>query len=251
MNHIVLILLSASVLLAHDHIEIGRDEVEPGRLAFSDLFFQLALYVPPGVPLSNDSPNFPGGYFANELTFTTETNVLQPATGANPRIEFLSLTGPVGAIFAFWEAGASAPTISIPTGWTTSAEDLRSFAVVVGGDNHLHGRVFTATQPGVYQVTFRAIDAAGLYQPTADRTLTFEVLTPPQLRISLHGADVRLTFPSRPGLSYEIQSTTNLAGETWEPATAIDPLDGTGGTLEATEPLGNRQRVFYRLVEYR
>lgn len=249
MKRLLIFLCSASLLFAHDHIEVGLDDDD--RLAFAGPAVQLALYVPAGAFFSGDTPNFPGGYFANELTFTTEVNVLAEPTGAAPQIELISITGPAGAEFAFWEAGAASPTFSLPTGWTTSEGNARAFPVIAGGNNHVHGRIFTATKAGTYQVTVRAVDSAGIYNASADRTITFQVLTPPQLRIALQGDRVRLTFQSRPGLSYEIQSTTDLASGHWTPSEAIDPLDGNGGILEATEPLSNRPRVFYRLIEYR
>ena len=61
---------------AHDHVEVGQSSENPSQLALDGPGYQLALFVPQGEPFSGYALDFPGGYFASELTFTTEVNVL-------------------------------------------------------------------------------------------------------------------------------------------------------------------------------
>lgn len=82
---------------AHDHVEVGQSSENPSQLALDGPGYQLALFVPQGEPFSGYAPNFPGGYFASELTFTTEVDVLDSADGSDPVIELFSVTGPTGA----------------------------------------------------------------------------------------------------------------------------------------------------------
>ncbi len=234
-------------LSAHDHLDVGIDPGDESRLGFHGLSVQFAFLVPLGEFFSDDTPNFPGGYYANQLTFVTETYVLDPALRSAPRIEFLSVSGPEGGVFSYWEAGATAPTLSMPSGWMAPPATPLSFPVEIGGDGHIHGRIFTATRAGTYQVTFRATDINGLYAPSASKTLTFHFVQPPPLKIGVARGNVELEFPSRTNLSYDLQSSTTLAPNSWQ---YVATLEGTGTTVRWFEPLSDRPRVFYRLVEY-
>lgn len=237
--------LLAARLHAHSHIDAGPDSADPTRLALTGPSAQTALYVPPGEPFSADAQSFPGGYYANELTFSSE----EP-DGSRPRIELVSVAGPAGGSFGFWEVGAAAPTWSRPSGWSATAGDRPSLTTYEdqSGYGHIHGRLFTATHPGTYTLVFRAIDDAGLRSPSAPKTLTLQVLATPPLRIRVVAGEARLTFTSRPNLSYDLQVSTDLVD--W---VGVEPhlvLFGTGGDFELTDPLAGRPRVFYRLVEY-
>ena len=193
-------------------------------------------------------PQFPGGWHACELTFTTETNALEPADGADPRIEIVSVSGPAGGSFAFWEVGATAPTWTLPSGWTGPGA---AFPVVFQGDTHAHGRVFTMDRPGTYTVTFRAVDAAGQYAPSADTTVTFVAQQPPRLSIAAADGDVSLSFTSRVNLVYDLQVCTDLASGEWANVEPHTFMDGDGGMIGMTDPVADRPKAFYRLVEYR
>lgn len=246
----ILGLLGPLVLRAHDHIEAGADPLDETRLALAGPAFQLALHVPPGEPLSNYLPLYPGGYYTTELSFSAEGNVLEFPNGARTRVELVSVTGPAGASFGYWEVGAIAPTFARPTGWLAIEGDRPSFAVYenASGQGHIHGRAFTADQPGDYQIVFRAVDETAAFAPSLPKTVTFRAQSAPQLAIRVESGDARLTFTSRLNLSYDLQVSTTLAPDDWE---TIDYADGTGAAVEFTDALAGRPRVFYRLVEYR
>lgn len=243
------LLLSAIAVCAHDHIEVGVDPDDGARLGLDGPGFQLACYVPRGEFFSGNTPAFPGGYHACELTFTTEVNALDQAVGADPRIEILSVTGPVGGLFAFWEVGAAAPVWSRTSGWTGASA---AFSAAYNGDTHVHGRVFTMDRSGIYSVTFRAVDAAGKFGPSTNKTITFNAQQPPQLAIAVHGANAHLSFTSRPNLVYDLQNCTDLSSGRWTNVGPFAFMDGHGGAtnVTVTNAVVPGPAVFYRLVEY-
>jgi hypothetical protein len=247
-NIILIIFLSVCGLHAHDHIDVGEDPDDASRLGLDGPDYQLALYVPTREPFSTYLPQFPGGWHACELTFTTETNVLEPAEWADPQIEIVSVSGPPGGSFAFWEVGALEPTILLPVGW---AESDASFPVVFAVGTHAHGRCFTMDKPGTYTVTFRAVDSADLFEPSANKTITFVAQQPPKLSIGMVGRDVSLAFTSRPNLTYDLQVCTDLKSGIW---TGVEPhtfIDGSGDVKNMSDPVAGRPRAFYRLVEFK
>ncbi|MCU0793261.1 MAG: hypothetical protein MUE42_10545 [Opitutaceae bacterium] len=245
-----LCVLGPFTLRAHDHIEAGVDPEDESRLGLAGPGFQLSLYVPRGEPLSTYLPQFPGGFYATELSFSAEGNVIEFPPGARTRIELVSVTGPQGASFGFWETGATTPTFTRPVGWTASEGDRPSFPVYenASGYGHIHGRAFTADHPGDYQIVFRAVDESATYAPSQPKTVLFRALSAPQLAIRIESGDARLTFSSRPNLSYDLQASTTLTDDGWQ---TIAFADGTGAVIELADPLAGRPQVFYRLVEYR
>lgn len=232
---------------AHEHVGVGRVSASSDQLAVSGPDRQLALYVPLKEFFSGYLPDFPGGWHACELTFTTETSALQEAPGANPRIEIISVQGPAGGSFAFWEVGAISPTWWCAAGWSGA---VAVFPVILDGDTHAHGRAFTMDRPGTYTVTFRAVDMANKFTASANKTITFVAQQPPRLSISMVGGNVSLAFASRPNLTYDLQVCTELESGIW---TGVEPhtfIDGYGDVKNMTDPVAGRPRAFYRLVEY-
>jgi hypothetical protein len=245
---IIILFLSVGAARAHDHIEVGRVSASSSQLALSGPSHQLALYVPLREFFSGYLPDFPGGWHACELTFTTETSALSTAPGADPRIEILAVTGPAGGSFAFWEVGATAPTWRQAAGW---AGDGEVFPVIFGGDTHVHGRAFTMSLPGTYTVTFRAVDAARRFAASANKTITFIALQPPKLFIGVNQSNVSLSFTSRANLVYDLQVCTDLASGEWSNVAPHIFMDGDGDVIGMTDSVAGRPKAFYRLVEYR
>lgn len=237
-------LLAAATLAAHEHIDIGPSATNPGQLAAIGLSAETMTYVPAGEPFSTYSPRFPGAAYAAALTFSSED-----PDGSLPRVQLLSVTGPAGGSFGFWETNALAPAWSRPAGWTSTESDRPSFVTYEDGTGygHIHGRLFTATHPGEYTVVFRAVDDSNARTPSEPKTVVFTVLATPPLSIQVQAGSSRLTFTSRADLSYDLQVSTTLAADDW---TTIDFTNGTGGEIAFTDALADRPRVFYRLVEY-
>lgn len=244
---LILLLFVAPWVWAHDHIEVGEDPSDPSRLGLDGPGFQLSLYVPPGEPFSGYLPQFPGDWHASELTFTTDANALDPAPGADPSIELISINGPAGATFAFWEVGATSPTWTVHTGWTNAPGDTRSFPVILFGDSHVHGRAFTMDLPGEYTAVFQAVDQANNFTPSANKPVTFSALLPPPLSIRIENGNAELSFTSRLNLDYDLQACTNLSVGAW---TTHATIFGDGTVNSNTLSVSGQPCAFYRLVEY-
>ncbi len=90
------------------------------------------------------------------------------ALGSFLQTGIVSVTGPDGGSFQFWEGGATAPTFSYASGYAAATPDLFALsdasagAGTPGGDpyGHLHGRRFTTTTPGEYRVGFQLFDTS-------------------------------------------------------------------------------------------
>lgn len=237
-------------LHAHDHVEVGKNTTNPSQLGFYGPGIQLALYVPVGEFFSGYAPHFPGGCFADELTFTTEVNILQDATGSDPEVELVAVTGPAGGSLFFWETDARLPTWARPTGWMQTSTDRPSFAVIVGGDGHVHGRAFSVDRPGEYQAVFRLRDQNNRYAMSQNYTVLFRALTPPPLSIRVENGQAIVGFNSRLNLVYDLEICTDLAGGAWSPAEPHTFMDGTGQLMECVIPI-EHLRAFFRLIEYK
>lgn len=245
------LLLAATLpVAAHDHIEVGQNPADPGQFYLDGPAFQLALFVPRGEPFSSYAPDFPGGCFATELTFTTDVNALDFADGSLARVELVAVSGPAGGSFSFWEPGTTAPAWTRPSGWTASG-DAPSLVVYEDGTGygHIHGRAFSMDRPGTYQVSFRALDDAAQRTPSPVKTVTFIAQAPPALTLSVGTGNATVGFLSRLNLSYDLQSCENLSTDQWE--TIASWIDGSAIPRTLSDPVSNRKRVFYRLVEYR
>jgi hypothetical protein len=223
-------------------VDVGLDPTKPQRLYLLGPNYQESLYVPRGEPFSAYLPQFPGGYFACELSFTTGIN-------ADPWIEITSVLGPSGGSFSFWEADALGPTWSRATGWTLGQGTMPSFPVIYFGENHQHGRAFTMDTPGTYSMTFRAVDAVGVLTPSEEKIITFQALPPPRLSIRMENGQVVISFLSRLNLLYDLQISTDLATGTWDSVVA-GFIDGDG-TVKETSLTLEHPRAFFRLVEFK
>ena len=261
---LLLFTVAPQLLPAHEHLDVRRSASTPGALAFITTPANTSLpatYFPLHEAPSSSLPAFPGGAYAAELTFSAFESTTPPSPAALVRVQVLAVSGPAGGSFSFWEKGASGPTWTRAAGWTASGADQVSFLISEdansdgvpddgAGFGHLHGRVFTMNQPGVYDVTFRAVDAkaANPYAPSAPVTIRFTALNPPQLAVSKVGDAIKLTFTGRANLSYDVQSSTTLNADDWTTLTTLG--EETASLLECTDAIDGRPRVFYRLVEY-
>ncbi len=235
---------------AHDHIEAGLDPTQPGRLTVEGEFDQIATFFPVGEAPSLALAAFPGGAFANELTFSAFDNTAPPGN-AFVRAEILMVEGPAGGSLSFWNTGETNAAWTRPAGWSASQLDAPGIPISEpggGGYGHLHGRAFSMDRPGEYKVTFRVVDMFENYANSLPFVIRFTALPAPPMSILWQNNSVRLSFVGREGLNYDVQSTSTLRPDDW--VTIGDPLEGEGEVLEFVDPVSGRDRVFYRLVEY-
>lgn len=169
-----LVVLLVSVAVAaqsqdHGHINIGSTGVnQSDPLIFDNAaIFEVATNYVKTLSLAT-SGNY-AGYYQGNITFTALAATPAhagpvanaAALGSRIHVQLVAVDGPAGGIFSFWNTGATTPTISLTSGgtgtntWIVSENDGSPGSDPYG---HFHGRRFTATKPGVYTVSFRALD---------------------------------------------------------------------------------------------
>ncbi len=229
----VALLAATARLAAHEHVAVGADSLVPGSpLVFvsdddfgADTGFAFALAAGTQAPYA--------GYYIGELTFAALASTganggpepLHAAPGSHIEVVLESVSGPAGGVFAFWETpgndeDATEVTFAVPVGETGGNH---RFVVSenhgeAGADpyGHIHGRIFSATKPGLYQVGFHFVDtstngpAGGpIHAPSEKFLLNFQAgLTLSGVAPSAGGYDV--TFATVTGQTLHLESTTVL-----------------------------------------
>jgi hypothetical protein len=111
--------------------------------------------------------------YSGNITFTVLAATLgrggpvpdAPALGSTIYAQIVSVDGPPGGAFSFWDTGATNPTITLASG-TTGTNTFRLSENDGSPDSdpygHIHGRRFTVrtNTPGIYTVGFRAFDVS-------------------------------------------------------------------------------------------
>lgn len=181
------------------------------------------------------------------------------AFGAQLAIQVVSLEGPPGGSFAFWEGDGEsdlgAITFSIPVGATNGTN---SFLVSENGGTpntdpygHIHGRQFTTSRLGTYLVGFRVIDvstngAAGGPVHTPSEILKVRFQAGLRLEaIQRLTNRVNVSFRSPPGISNVVEGSDALSTGIWQPiAPALRGNNNVQTSVDTNPPAAGR---FYRL----
>jgi hypothetical protein len=142
-------------------------------------------------------------------TFTTNDLVLTAPSGPIP-LSQITLSGGGGVT---WRIGFP----------TQSANGAYSFTVGPHIAN-LFGQEMAASYSGGFTLNF----------------------TTPTATASQAGGNLNLIWSSATGLSYQLQSATNLPAASWLNEGA--PLNGTGGVLTNSLPIGAQPGKFFRLL---
>jgi hypothetical protein len=236
---------------------------------------QTAPYLPKGEKFDPQyAPNWPGGYFVTELTFTTEIDVSTIGQipysafvlGASPQVELISVSGPLGGTVSFWNFGASTPTWVRSTGWSSPGPSDRPCFTVPTFGQHEHGRAFAVDVPGDYQLIFQITDQNNILTPcTRPYELTIHAVAPPPLSIRMANGEAILSFRNRTppgslpftGAYYDIQTKADLKDEGWHifqrrPNQDLYPEDENSQTIELTIPVTDpgQPKGFFRIVEH-
>jgi hypothetical protein len=270
----VLLLLAVALLpcRADTHIYAGAlGTNQNDKLYFSNgLLFDARLtnFSFPQILRTNGlNKNF---YRGDVLTFTalpgTELNggPIGPtpghaAFGSRLAVQVVSVTGPPGGSFAFWEGDGEsdlgAITFSVPVG-TTNGSNYFVISQNFGVPNtdpygHIHGREFTTTLPGTYLVWFRIIDIStngtggGPIQSPSD---VFPIRFDAGIRIEnlqLFTNRASAYFRSPTAINNSLEATSSVESGSWQ--TVAGPLRGNNNLQFLTEtnaPVGNR---YYRI----
>lgn len=257
--------VSTATMGQHLHLNVGAQS----QAQNTPLFFQNAAsfatnsgFVLP-LPL-NTSGNYAGHYATASLTpaviGTGFANA--PAPGTQARLRFVSVTGPAGGSFNVWDVpgfnenedpataitfGLAAGTVGGTNSILLSENDGEPGADAAG---HIHGRGFSASKPGLYVVTLQAYDAAGngtgggpIHSPSGLLPVYFQAgVTIAQLVRT--NSQVAITFASRAGSSYYVQTTTTPGvSASWQ--NHAGPF--TGNLLQSATALATNAASFYRL----
>lgn len=190
-------------------------------------------------------------------------------TGAWIWMEIVSVSGPAGAHFGFWDENWSAfndtPSVSFATGQPTGNYQ---FVLGEGFDDaaedpfgHIHGRSWTADKPGDYYVAMRLVDLSttgpgGGPWHAPSQIYIYHFQAGPDFKPAAQlvaGTGYVLTWASQmgiytgqTGIVFNIErSTGSLSPSGWQ---NIGSVTGTtGATSTFTDPTPPAGKAFYRL----
>lgn len=246
----------------HGHLNVGSTGVtqnDPLIFANANIFETATNYVKTLTLATNGAYN---GFYQGNITFTglaaTEAHAgpedFAAALGTKIHAQLVSVDGPAGGAFAFWETGATSPTITLASGttgtnmWQVSENDGSPGSDPYG---HFHGRRFTATKPGIYTIGFRAFDfstngvgGGPIHTPSGVIKIYFQA----GVNIKSIMPDVtrtHVTFAAPIGKTWEVEASASLAPDaTW---TAVgSPIVGDDYFHEITDETPVAGNRFYR-----
>lgn len=259
----LLLTLSHSLRAQHAHLNAGAlNTSQNGQLYFANGadFASSNGYIK---TLTFTNGGTYAGYHQGNITLTalptTSANAgpdpAASAPGSFILAQLTSVTGPVGGSFGFWEAGATNPTISLSTGLTgTNLFALSSGDGAPGSDpfGHIHGRRFTATLPGIYEVGFKLFDAStngaggGPIQSSSDVLLVYF-----QAGVNIQSVEPdedhsHVRFASPVGATWQLEASDSPSSTaTW---TAVgNPVVGDDYLHEVEDDHPVQGTRFYRL----
>ena len=265
---------------AHEHLAAGATTPTPGAtLVFQNIadYGEASGYAfNLGAGTTNDA--YLGYYYTGDLVFVAlaaTPNYGGPEPGAAAlgtfvQIKLLSVEGPAGASFGFWETtqdgvDSTNLTWSVPVPYKNGD---RLIAVTqsdasAGSDpyGHLHGRIYSVTQPGLYKATWQFVDtstngpAGG---PVNSSSAPFSLLLQADLtlgRIVPSTDGVGITFAAAsnipdsgvgPATNYQVEASPSLGPDAvWKPVG--DVVVGDDHLHTVTVPWTGRTQ-FFRLA---
>jgi hypothetical protein len=180
-----------------------------------------------------------------------------PALGSLIQASIVSVEGPTGGQFSFWENGATTPTYSIRVGETaTNLWRLSENDGVPSTDpfGHIHGRRLTATKPGIYRVGFQAFDTSTngvggqpIHSPSEVLTVAFQAgIHVETVEPDDQEGHVHIYFGAMAGFTWQVEASTNVGpAAVW--FSAGDPQIGTDTFTELLHDVPPGDRRFYRV----
>lgn len=208
-----------------------------------------------------------GYYRGDVLTFTALAGTVpnggpitgHAAFGSRLAVQVVSVAGPTGGSFAFWEGDGEsdlgAITFSVPVGETNGTNYL-----VVSENNgepgadpygHIHGREFTTSLPGTYTVGFRVIDLSTnganggpIHAPSDILPVRFQAGVRIET-LSLFTNRITATFRCPPGISNVLEATESLAPTDWQ--TVAGPIRGNANLQTFTVSNAPTGIQFFRI----
>ena len=278
--------LSLMVLnaFAHNHMPAGATDPTPGA---------MLQYVPSAADYTTDSgfvfgltpgtENDPylGYYYTDEQVFTalaaTSANggpePGHAAPGTFIQVKLLSVTGPAGASFGFWETpqdGVDSTnltwSVAVPYVNGTNLIPVSESDGSPGSDpyGHLHGRIYSVTKPGLYVATWQFVDTSTngpgggpVDLPSAPFSTYYQAdLTIGGIAMDTNGVRVSFAAPSdqpddlsTPPANYTLEGSPSLgSGAAWQPIG--DVIVGDDALHTVAVPGTNSMRFFRLGAQY-
>ena len=197
------------------------------------------------------------GYYQQNITLTALAQTPAfggpvagaPALGSVVFARMSLLSGPFGGKFGFWDASSTtAPSISLNAGETaTNLFQVTQATGEPGADpyGHIHGRRFTATRPGIYQVGFQAVDVSTngvgggpVHTPSAVLPLWFQAgVNIASVEPDHEDGHVHVRFGAPLNTTWQVEYTESLSPTNWLPAgTVVTGLDYFFEVMHAGDP---------------
>jgi hypothetical protein len=217
----------------HGHLNVGTASQSQGsKLIWQNGgdFESNSSYVKTLLPVTTGRT---AGFYDGNITLTSlhSTNAFgepianAPAPGAFIVGEIVSVEGPEGGAFGFWETNspAGSPKYSISSGTTNATARFEISDSVLGagspgGDpyGHIHGRRLTLSKPGIYTIGFRVYDistngpgGSPIHQPSDVLKITFQAGYNIQ-KIEPFPGLTMITVGMMAGQNFTLQYSTNL-----------------------------------------
>lgn len=250
----------------HGHLYISATSQNPGAQLYFDngnVFETASGYVKMLTLNSNAASRYLGRYEGNITVTPRATNSLRgadygPNAAAPGSVIYFQIThvaGPAGGAFEFWETNGTVPALSIPVGsGATNVIKVSQSSGAPGEDpyGHIHGRRFSATRPGIYLVTLRALDLSTngpgggpIHNPSAPMTMAFQAdfVVASVVRTN---AIATVRFGTAVTHNFTVQANTNaVASNGW--VNISSQLRGTDYFQTVQDAATNGMR-FYRVV---
>jgi hypothetical protein len=248
----------------HGHLNAGVESQTPGsKLIFANGadFATNSLYVK---TLTFTNATQYAGYYQGNTTLTVlpatpahaGPDPQAPALGSYIFAQLVSLDGPEGGEFGFWDTGATSPTLKIKSGESGGTNIWRLTEADGSPDTdpygHIHGRRWTLTKPGLYVLGLRLLDlstngiAGGPIHTQSDILYTYVQagVNVVSIEPDVDHTHVRVTAPL--GTNWQLEASDSLSGNaTWTPVdNPVTGVDAIREVVDDTAVVGNR---YYRL----
>lgn len=260
----ILLLIGATTVKAqHGHLHIGAQSQEQNAPLIwqnGEAFIESSGYVK---TLNFAQTGRFSGYYEGNISLTalpaTAANAgphLQaPGLGSFIQFSFSSLSGPPGGAFAFWDVGTTEPSLSVPSGesstnlWVLSESDGSAGSDPFG---HIHGRRFTATKAGLYKIGFTAVDtsvngAGGgpIHTPAPQLSIWFQAGVN-ILSVVRTGSVNTIHYASMAGRTFTLEAAERLSAHTqWN--VVVEGMPGVDYFTNVVDANVTGSQRYYRL----
>lgn len=251
----------------HGHVNVGAVSTNAGSALLWENgadFISSSGYVK---TLTATNAGKYAGYYQGNITLTVLAQTPAyggpmagaPALGSLVFVRMSVLSAPPGGRFGFWDTNTTAatgPSLALGAGEVaTNLIRVTQESGLPGADpfGHIHGRRFSATQPGFYQVGFQAFDLSTngpgggpIHTPGPVLPVWFQAGLCLQSAVPLPSAGgVRVRFGAPLGASLQLEYIPALGATNWLPVGPV--VIGQDYLIDVIDAAPVRQERCYRL----